>query len=182
MSKNKGTKKTSNTEMKKLYWDLEETQVQDDSNESSNLESLMKEYLDCLTKINQLLRPEDGPVVQCRIHELTELLKGELMKQLFQLSGRIDMEEIQPVDLFRAFQTFCIEKKGLRGTLFDFVFNILNREILVEYLTIQKRSHEMSAEQLESERQKIDGFIHRLYMDLVQLWQEFRKSEMTQLN
>ena len=92
--------------MKKLYWDLEETQVQDDSNESSNLESLMKEYLDCLTKINQLLRPEDGPVVQCRIHELTELLKGELMKQLFQLSGRIDMEEIQPVDLFRAFQTF----------------------------------------------------------------------------
>ena len=40
----------------------------------SALKRLMKEYLDCLVKMNQPLHPEDCSVVQRRILELTELL------------------------------------------------------------------------------------------------------------
>jgi hypothetical protein len=142
----------------------------------SALERLMKQYLDCLVKMNQPFHPEDCSVVQRRILELTELLKGELMKQLFPTDPiphpNIDME--QPDELFFQFQKFCIEKKGLRGTLFDSVFDTLNREILVEYLTILK----LSEEQQERELPKVDGFVHQLYTTLVELWQEFRKSEL----
>ena len=81
----------------------------------------------------------------------------------------------QPVELFSKFQTFCIEKKGLRGPLFDFVFDILNREILVEYLTILK----LSGEEQEREIPKVDGFVHQLYTTLVELWEEFRKSKIS---
>ena len=85
-----------------------------------------------MVKINQPLHPEDCSIVHCEILELTELLKGELMKQLFPTDPtphpNIDME--QPVELFFQFQKFCIEKKGLQGPLFDFVVDILNREIL----------------------------------------------------
>jgi len=139
------------------------------------LERLMKEYLDCLVKMNQPLHPEDCSVVHCKILELTKLLKGELMKQLFPTDLTFDMKLIkQSVELFSKFQTFCIEKKGLRGTLFDFVFDILNREILVEYLTILK----LSEEQQERELPKVDGFVHQLCTTLVELWKEFRESEM----
>lgn len=145
---------------------------------SSALELLMKQYLDCLVEINQPPQSENCSVVHCKILELTELLKGELMKQLFPTDPsshpNIDMKLIQQsVELFSKFQTFCIEKKGLRGPLFDFVFNTLNREILVEYLTILK----LSGEEQEREIPKVDGFVHQLYMNLVELWEEFRKSE-----
>jgi hypothetical protein len=142
----------------------------------SELERLIKQYLDCLVKMNQqLLDPEDCSVIYYEILELTELLKGELMKQLFPTDLTFDMKLIkQSVELFSKFQTFCIEKKGLRGTLFDFVFDILNREIIVEYLTILK----LSEEQQERKLPKVDGFVHQLCTTLVELWKEFRESEM----
>ena len=153
--------------------------MQEQTHVPTPLEYSMKEYLDCLAEINQPLQPEKRSVVHCKILELTELLKGELMKQLFPTDPsshpNIDMKLIkQSVELFSKFQTFCIEKKGLRGPLFDFVFNTLNREILVEYLTILK----LSGEEQERELPKVDGFVHKLYMNLVELWQEFRDSIM----
>lgn len=51
---------------------------------------------------------------------------------------------------------------------------MLNREILLEYLTILK----LLGEQKERELPKVDRFIHELCTNLVELWQEFRESEM----
>jgi hypothetical protein len=143
------------------------------SAQEAELNDLINQYLHLKTMIetNETSRPEDSH----RIAELTERLKDMLMKQFFLTVPNIDMKLIQPpVKLFSKFQTFCIEKKGLRGPLFDFVFDILNREILVEYLTILK----LSGEEQEREIPKVDGFIHQIYTCLVELWQEFRESRM----
>lgn len=141
--------------------------------QKENLGDLINQYLHLKTMIqkNETSLPEYSD----QLEKLTKRLQDMLTNQFFQTDPNIDMRLIRPsVELFSKFQTFCIEKKGLQGPLFDFVFDTLNREILVEYFTILK----LSGEEQEREIPKVDGFIHQIYTCLVELWQEFRESRM----
>jgi hypothetical protein len=124
-----------------------------------------------MIETNETSRPE----VLRKIEELTDLLKNELMKQFFPTDNNIDMKLIQPpVELFSKFQMFCIENKGLQGTLFDSFIDELNSQILPEYLRVLK----LSGEEQESRLQKFDEKNDQNYTCLVELWQEFRESRM----
>jgi hypothetical protein len=124
-----------------------------------------------MIETNETSRPE----VLRKIEELTDLLKNELMKQFFPTDNNIDMKLIQPpVELFSKFQMFCIENKGLQGTLFDSFIDELNSQILPEYLRVLK----LSGEEQESRLQKFDEKNDQIYTRLVDLWQEFRESRM----
>jgi hypothetical protein len=137
------------------------------------LKELINHYFHLKTMIetNETSRPEDSH----RIAELTDRLKDMLMKQFFPTDNNIDMKLIQPpVELFSKFQMFCIENKGLQGTLFDSFIDELNSEIFKEYLKVL----DLSGKEQESDLQKFDKRIHQIYTNLVDLWQEFRESRM----
>lgn len=87
--------------------------MQAQSNQPCNeltLNALVNDYLHALTMI-RTNNTSDPRILLYRKYELTNLLKDQLMKQLFPIIPNIDMKLIQqPVILFLKFQIFYIQK------------------------------------------------------------------------
>jgi hypothetical protein len=138
--------------------------MQSDFRIPPQIKDLIKDYFFYLVKkSNQLPLGDD----RSDIH-LKDALKTQLFLRKLIFHPDIDMELVQlPIEFRLQFEKFC-ENKGFPVQLFDFVFDKLHHKIL-----------ELSEEKQELELSKVDEFIHQLYTTLVELWEEFRKSEIS---